>query len=122
MTIRTYIIPADIRDELHGKLDIDGLRGMFQQPLYADGSESPTHYISSGIVDDDLAAIIEAQLPASLKGEDVAAKEGEPAKDVADIKALRTDTPPLTFAKEYGLAITVDDAAAVTKTSETKAK
>ena len=35
------------------------------------------------------------------------------------VERVKTDEA---FAKEYGLAITVDDAAAVTKTSETKAK
>ena len=74
-THRTIIVPAAFQSLAQGLCEAaaegDAGRGMFTTGLSADGTEPATHYISSGYIFDDFAALLPLTT-VTYEGEDAA--------------------------------------------------
>ena len=97
-THRSIIVAADQRDlaaQLCAVLAGAGGSGMFVTALSADGAEPATHFISSGLIEDNFAAL----LPLDALVDDVWTRTyaGLPETIVQLYNA--TDNPPVTLAQ-----------------------
>ena len=93
-------LAADICETLAGA----GGSGMFVTPLSADGAEPATHYISSGLIEDNFAAL----LPLDAMVDDVWTRTyaGLPETIVQLYNA--TDNPPVTLEQVTAVFATAD--------------
>ena len=104
---RNLIISADQRDlaaQLCAVLAGAGGSNMFTTPLSADGAEPATHYISSGLIEDNFAAL----LPLDAMVDDVWTRTyaGLPETIVQLYNA--TDNPPVTLDQVTAVFATAD--------------
>lgn len=106
-TYRCMIVPAehvDLARVLCETLAGPGGAGMFTTALSATGDDPPTHYISSGLIEDNFAAL----LPLDALVDDVWTRTyaGLPETIVQLYNA--TDNPPVTLAKVNAVFATAD--------------
>ena len=104
---RNLIISAAQRDlaaQLCAVLAGAGGSNMFTTPLSVDGAEPATHYISSGLIEDNFAAL----LPLDAMVDDVWTRTyaGLPETIVQLYNA--TDNPPITLAQVTAVFATAD--------------
>lgn len=104
---RSIIVAADQRDlaaQLCAVLAGPGGSGMFTTPLSANGAAPATHYISSGMIEDNFAAL----LPLDAMVDDVWTRTypGLPETIVQLYNA--TDNPPVTLNQVTAVFATAD--------------
>jgi hypothetical protein len=112
-THRTLVVPVDIVEQVRAlcAAAIPSGDGMFTTPLSLDGSPPATHYISSGLLDVNFAAMldspeamqsglasvgIEVDLPtceAILNASDVSEEGGHAAMERLGLQMVAEDTP-----------------------------
>lgn len=104
---RCIIVNALIRDQaaaLCAALAGSGGANMFETPLSATGQEPPTHYISSGMIEEEFALMLEdPELVVEVSQGTVTLEQAQGLLSMADIS---TETPQEAFAR-LGLKLVV---------------
>lgn len=104
--LSTMIVPAALVEQVRAlavSLAGDAAAGMWTTGLSPDGSIPPTHYVSSGYIDEQFAAII-----ASPEALAAAAQIPLPAAAAILVGCVISDGPPMTVLAQAGLQLAQD--------------
>ncbi len=104
--LSTMIVPAALVNQVRSlaiALAGDAAAGMWTTELSPDGSTPPTHYVSSGYIDEQFASII-----ASPEALAVAAPIPLPAAAAILAGCVISDGPPMSVIAQAGLQLAQD--------------
>jgi hypothetical protein len=102
-TLRTMIVPAALVEQVRSlaiALAGDAAAGMWTTGLSPDGSVPPTHYVSSGYIEEQFSAVI-----ASPEALAAAAQIPIPAAAAILAGCVISDGPPMAVIAEAGLQL-----------------